>query len=58
MEESDKRVNPVDRAYMANNDFRQRLKEKPKDNKREKKEDKEFLTILRKKYEDKNKGSR
>ena len=58
MEESDKRVNPVDRAYMSNNDFRQRLKEKPKDNKREKKEDKEFLTILRKKYEDKNKGSR
>ena len=43
---------------MANTEFRQRLKEKPKANKKDKRDMKEFRDILMRKYEEKDKGSR
>lgn len=58
MEEKDKRIQPVERPYMANTEFRQRLKEKPKANKKDKRDMKEFRDILMRKYEEKDKGSR
>lgn len=52
----DGKISPVERAYMANTDFRNRLKERPKDKKDEKEENKsEFVKMLQKKYEEKQK---
>lgn len=54
----DCKINPVERSYMANTDFRNRLKERPKDKKEPKDKDEnkgEFVKLLQKKYEEKEK---
>lgn len=57
MSNNDYEVKPVGRSERLDNEFRRRLKEDPKKDKKDPKED-TFKEILRKKYEEKNKGSR